>query len=157
MADIVVDGNVRISWVSTISNTAAPTTAELGAGVALESFLMADGVEWGTESGEVETSPLNSTQNTALVGRRTDSISLTMKQQGKTAAPWTTFASTPSGYLVIRRAVAAATAWTATQKVTVAPCQAGFRSEVNPAANSLDKFTVKFAITGPVVDTATVA
>lgn len=157
MADIISDGLTRVSWVTTIANTAAPTTAELNAGVALESFITADGWNASTSTDAVDNSALNSTQNTALPGRRSDSIELTFKQQGKTAAPWTTFAGNPAGYLVRRSGVAATTAWAASQKVTVYTVSAGFRDEKAPAKNELEKFAVDFKVTGGTVDTATTA
>lgn len=157
MSDIISDGYTRISWVLSISNTAAPTASELNAGVALESYITADGYENGVTTAKVDTTALNSTQNTAATGRREDTVKLTFKQQGKGNAPWTTFASTPSGYLVRRSGVAASTAWASSQKVTVIPCQAGFREELAPAANMVEKFAVEFIPNGAVVDTAAVA
>ena len=157
MADIISDGMTRVSWVSSISNTAAPTTTELNAGVALESYITADGWNASTDTADVDNSALNSTQNSVLAGRRTDSLELTFKQQGKGNAPWTTFASNPTGYLVRRSGVAASTAWASTQKVTVYPVQAGFRNELAPAPNTLEKFSVAFKISGAPVDTAAVA
>lgn len=157
MSDIISDGYTRISWVLSISNTAAPTASELNAGVALESYITADGYENGVTTAKVDTTALNSTQNTAAAGRREDTVKLTMKQQGKGNAPWSTFASNPSGYLVRRSGVAASTAWASGQKVTVIPCQAGFREELAPAANMVEKFAVEFIPNGAVVDTAAVA
>lgn len=157
IADILADGMTRVSWVPTISNTSAPTTAELNAGVALESFITPDGLGINTSTDTVDNSALNSTQSTVLPGRRADEVSLTFKQQGQSAAPWTTFASRPSGFLVVRRGVASATAWTAAQKVQVYPCTAGDRQILPPAANELEKFTVPLMVTAAVVDTATVA
>ena len=157
MADIISDGLTRVSWVTTIANTAAPTASELNAGVALEGFITADGWNASTSTDDVDNSALNSTQNTALAGRRSDSIELTFKQQGKGNAPWTTFAGNPVGYLVRRSGVAATTAWAASQKVTVYTVQAGFRDEKAPAKNELEKFAVDFKITAGTVDTATTA
>lgn len=157
MADIISDGMTRVSWVSSISSVAAPTVAELNAGVALESFITADGWDASTSTDDVDNSALNSTQNTALAGRRSDSLKLTMKQQGKGNAPWTTFASNPTGYLVRRSGVSSSTAWTASQKVTVYTVQAGFREEMPPAKNEMEKFAVDFKITAQVRDDATVA
>lgn len=157
MADIVMDGNVRLSWVTTISNTAAPTAAELNAGVALESYVTPDGLGISTETQDVDTTAVNSTQNTYAVGRRTDTISLTFKHQGFSAAPWTTFASNPSGYVVVRRGIAGTTAWAASQKVLVYPAQAGYRALAPYAANEVEKFTVDFKVSGIVVDSATTA
>ena len=157
MADIISDGLTRVSWVTSIANTAAPTAAELNAGVALESFVTADGWNASTSTDDVDNSALNSTQNTVLPGRRSDSIELTFKQQGKSNAPWTTFAGNPAGYLVRRSGLSASTAWAASQKVTVYTVQAGFRDEKAPAKNELEKFAVDFKVTGAVVDTATTA
>lgn len=157
MADIVADGKTRLSWVTTISNTAAPTTSELNAGVALETYVTPDGLQLDTKTDAVDNTAINSTQNTSLAGRRNDDVSLTMKLQGQAAAPWTTFASKPSGYLVVRRSVDSATAWTASQKVQVYPCQAADRALISPAANEVEKFSVSFFINGPVQDAATVA
>lgn len=157
MTDIASDGMTRVSWVTTISNTAAPTTAELNAGVALESFITPDGLSISTSTAAVDNSALNSTDNTALAGRRSDEISITFKQQGQSAAPWTTFAGKPSGYVVVRSGIAAATAWTASQKVQVYPMQAGDRQKSSPAPNELEKFTVPFFKSGAVNDSATVA
>ena len=53
--------------------------------------------------------------------------------------------------------LASSTAWAASQKVSVYPCQAGYRQEESPAANELQKFTVNFIISGTVNDAATTA
>ena len=156
MADIVSDGMTRISWLTSLTSTSSPANAELTAGVALESFITPGGLDVSGSTDAVDNSALNSSQNTELAGRRKDSISLEFKSQGQSAAPWTTFAGKPTGYIVIRRGVASATAWAASQKVQVYPAQAGDRFMQKPAANELEKFTVQFFISGTVVD-ATVA
>lgn len=157
MPDIISDAMTKVSWVTTISNTSAPTTSELNAGVALESYITPDGLSINTSTDTVDNSALNSNQSTVLPGRRGDEVSLTFKLQGQAAAPWTTFASRPAGYLVVRRSVASSTAWTAAQKVQVYPCTAGDRQLLPPAANELEKFTVPFMVTATVVDAAAVA
>ena len=43
MADIIVDGKIRIFSVVTIANIAAPTTGELNAGLDLTPFVPPDG------------------------------------------------------------------------------------------------------------------
>lgn len=157
MADIIDDGMTKVSWVTTISSTAAPTTSELNAGVALESFITPDGlsIEFGIDS--VDSTALSSTFGAELPGRLNVSIEVTMKDQGRSAAPWSTFASKPEGYLVVRRGVAVATAWTSAQKIEVYPAQAGQRRPVAPAANEVSKFTVAMMATSAPVMTAAVA
>ena len=157
MADIISDGMTKVSWVTTISNTAAPTTAELNAGVALESYITPDGLGISTGTDSVDTGALNSTQNTQVPGRRSDDITLTFKDQGRANAPYTTFASRPTGYLVVRRGVASTTAWASSQKVTVYPGTAGDRQDVPTAPNEVLKFAVPIMVSGTVNDAATTA
>lgn len=157
MADQYVDGTTRVYWVSTISNTAAPTTTELNAGVALQSYITPDGLDISIKTDAIDTSALDSTQNTSAPGRRGDDISMTFKHQGDAAAPWTTFASKPSGYVVVRYNVASTTAFASGQKLYIAPCTAGDRAVVKGAANEVRKFTVPFFVTGAVQDAASVA
>ena len=157
MADIVGDGMVRVAWVTTISNTAAPTVAELNAGVDLTTWITPDGHAWATAEAEVDNSALNSTDDTRLPGRRSDDVAETFKHQGDSAAPWTTFASKPAGFLVERTSVTYATAWTIGQKVRILPATAGNRNKMPRTPNEVEKFSVKFYKTSATVDQATVA
>ena len=157
MADITNDGMTRVSWVSTISNTAAPTAAELNAGVALESYITADGLDLSGEDTSIDTSALNSLQNTEMPGRTNYSAQLTFKHQGEAAAPFTTFASRPSGYLVARYLVASSTSFAAGQKVTVYPATMGTRHPMKVTPNELAKFQIKAFISGIVQQSVSVA
>ncbi len=157
MADIVSDGMVKVGWVTTLSSLTSPTATQITAGVDLEGFLTPDGlgIDLGDEA--VDTSALNSTFSTEKAGRGTVSIELTFKDQGVGAAPWTTFASRPSGYLVVRYGVAVTTDWTAAQKVDVYTVKAGDRKPIAPAANEVQKFTVQLFSTADPSIAATVA
>lgn len=157
MADIINDGMTKVSYVPTISSTAGPTVAELNAGTALESFLLQDGFSHDSSNESVETTALSSTYDTALPGRRTLETSLTMKFQGDASAPFSTLAGNPDGYLVVRRFVAATTAWAAGQTVEVYTVQYGDRKRLPAAANEVLKFSVDVAHTAPPVEAATVA
>ena len=148
MADIISDGMVKVGWVTTLSSLTSPTATQITAGVDLESFLTPDGLEI-TESDEmVNTDSLNSTFTTEKIGRTTVEISLTFKHQGLGNPPWTTFASRPSGFLVVRYGVAATTDWAASQKVDVYPATAGDRADQQVAANEVARFQVPVYITG---------
>lgn len=153
------DGMTRVSWVSTISNTAAPTASEINAGVALESYITVDGLDLGGDTGAMDTTPLAGGQNTEAPGRRTDTLEITMFHgaSGEAGAPFTTFAARPSGYFVVRRLVANTTAFSAGQKVTVYPATVGDRWDQKPAANEPAKFKVKGFITGVVQQAVSVA
>jgi hypothetical protein len=157
MPDLISDGLTKVNWVTTISNTAAPTAAEINAGVSLEGFLTPDGYGMTTSTDAVDASSLASTQDAEIPGRRKDSGSLTFKNQGESAAPWTTFASRPSGYLVTRYGVASTTTFAASQKVHVIPCTAGDRQPMASAKNEVLKFQVPMFVTGTVQASVTVA
>ena len=157
MADIIADGMVKVGWVTTLSSLTSPTAVQITAGVDLESWLTADGlaVELGDES--VDTSALNSTFSTEKAGRGTVSIELTFKDQGQANPPWTTFASRPSGFLVVRSGVVATTDWAASQRVDIYSVKAGDRKPIAPAANEVAKFSVQlFSTADPSIAVATV-
>lgn len=155
MADIVDDGMTKVAFVPTIADTSAPTTAELNAGEDLETFITPDGLglEYGNDS--VDTTALSSTFGASAPGRQTVSGELTLKDQGRGEVPWSTFAAKVEGYIVVRRHLAVATAWTSAQKVEVYTIQAGTRKPVSPAANELSRFGVGlFHTAAPVLDAA---
>src|SRR5437868_846741 len=83
MADIIVDGMTRVSYVPTISNQATPTVAELNAGTLLTSLLTAAGLEgFETSPGEVDNTSLASTFDTRLPGTQSFSgTRLILKKQ----------------------------------------------------------------------------
>ena len=155
MADILGDGAIKVSWCTTISNTSAPTAAECTSGVALETFITPDGLDIQVTTDAVDASSIASTQYQEIPGRRKDSITITFKSQGDSAAPFTTFAARPSGFLVVRYGLAATTAYAAAQKVDVYPCTAGDRQRISPAANEMLKFSVGMFVTSPMVPAAT--
>jgi hypothetical protein len=71
MADIIVDGQTKVYYVPTISNIAAPTTAELNAGTDLTSTLIPAGLEgFENSTAEVDNTSLASTFDTKLPGRQ---------------------------------------------------------------------------------------
>jgi hypothetical protein len=145
VADIYGDGQVRVAYVPTISNNASPTTAELNAGILLHSLMTADGLEgFEATTAPVDTTALDSTFDTSSIGR--DSYSGTLVRVKKQTVGADTVKSTllrgVTGYIVIRRGIAATTAWTAAQQVEVYPIICGRRKDLKPAANTLLKFEI---------------
>jgi len=152
MADILGDGMVKVGWVTTLSSLTAPTAVQVTAGVDLETWITPDGLGITTSTDAVDASSIASNQYQEIPGRRKDSITLTLKNQGDANAPWTTFASRPSGYLVVRYGVdPVATDWTAAQRVDIYPCTAGDRQRISTAANEMLKFSVMLFVTSPAV------
>lgn len=150
MADVFADGNVRVAYVPTIANIAAPTVAELNAGTLLQSTLTADGLEgYEATTAEVDTSSLASTFNTKTIGR--DDYSGTLlrlkKQTVGSDTVRTLLARSTTGYVVIRRGITESTAWASSQQVEVYPIICGRRKELKPEANTVMRYEVPTMVT----------
>jgi hypothetical protein len=148
MADSLTDGRTRVYSVPTISNIAAPTTAELNAGTDLSSLITADGlVGFQPDTSEVDTTALNSTFNTKLPGRADYSgTALRLKKQSGTDTVYNTLINGYATNIVIRRDITSSTAWAASQAVEVYPGQFGEVKNLDPAPNELHKYEAPFFI-----------
>jgi hypothetical protein len=149
VADSASDGRTRVSYVPTIANLAAPTTAELNAGTALEALITADGLTGlQPDTADVDNSALNSTFSTVTAGRASFSgTGLKMKKQSGTDTVYNLLTYATAGYLVIRRDVTAGTAWAASQAVEVYPIVCGEVQNQDPAPNELHKYVVPLKVT----------
>jgi len=149
MGDIIVDGTVKVAFVPTIANLAAPTVAEVNAGDDLQTFITADGlVGYEPETAEVDTSGLHSTFDTKGPGRASFSgTMLRFKKQTGTDTAYSTLTRGTEGYIVIRRYVAQATAWTVGDDVGVYPIACGELRELAPEANTVARFEIPTMIT----------
>ena len=157
MTHIISDGMVAAWWLTACANPAAPTVAEITAGVILHSSITPDGLDIGTTETMVDVGALDSIQDAEVPGRRKDDATLTFKYPGDAAAPWTTFAGRPDGFLVLRWGIAATTAIAAAQKVDVRPVRAGVRQRIKPAKNEVLKFSVALPASGSVYESVSVA
>lgn len=161
MADIIVDGFVRVAFVPTIANLAAPTVAELNAGTLLSSTLVPGGLEGFEPSpGEVDNAAFDSKFDTKLPGVSGYSGSrLILKKQtiGSDTIHTLLTAFGTAGFIVIRRGIDSATAWATSQKPQVNPITTGDWDYVAPERNSVLKYWVATPISGAPNKTATVA
>lgn len=150
IADMLLDGNLKASWVPTIASIAAPTVAELNAGISLEDRLTPDGLNIGFDTSMIDNSALNSTYSTEQVGR--SKVTTTLKYKKGAVGTTDTVADTlifrAVGYLVVRRGTDSATAWAASQKVEVYPSQCGRPNPDSPAPNAIQTVTVQLGSTG---------
>jgi hypothetical protein len=149
MPDIIIDGKTRVAYVTSISNRNAPTTAELNAGTLLHDFLTPDGlVGFAPETADVDSSSLSSTFDTKQPGRASYSgTMLRLKKQSPTAdAVYNALVREFATNIVIRRGVAATTAWTAADKVSVYPSVCGEVRDLDPEPNSVQKYEVPVKI-----------
>ena len=139
MADYGFDGMIKVGWVPTIADISAPTVAELTAGVDLEDHLTPDGLATPSDTAEIDNSKLSSTFNTAVVGRRNfNGLSVTYVRGSDVDAQAVEDALIyqASGYLVVRRDVAASVDWAPTVIV------AGSTESEHPAAcDACETFT----------------
>jgi hypothetical protein len=150
IADMLLDGNLKASWVPSITNIAAPTVAELTAGVSLEERLTPDGLNISFDTSMIDNSALNSTYNTEQVGRSKVTTTLKYKKGavGTTDDVSDALIFRAVGFLVVRRGMDSATAFAATQKVEVYPAQCGRPNPDAPAPNAIQTVTVQLGSTG---------
>ncbi len=158
MPSIPADGKIRIAWVPSISNKAAPTAAELNAGLLLSSLVVADGlIGFEATSAEVDDSAIDSTFDYKSVGRSSFSgTMLRLKKQSGTDTAFDTLVREAAGYIVIRRYVASTTSWAAGQKVNVYPVICGETRELPPEANTMSRYEVPMMVNADPVLRATV-
>jgi hypothetical protein len=142
MADMLSDGNNKVSFVPTIANQAAPTTAELNAGTSLECLIMADGLDINTDEDVVSAPKLCETTTSEQPGRSKTTIQLTCvrKDVAVDDVAWTLLERGLTGYVVVRRGLTYSTAWTAAQKVEVYPVKFGVARMLKPEMNGVEKF-----------------
>ncbi len=142
MADIIVDGMTRVAWVTSIANIAAPTTTELNAGILLHDVMTSDGLSgFQPDTADVPTSKFSSTFDTNQPGRV--SYSNTMLRFCRQTSPdtaYNTLGRGTAGYVVLRRGIAATTAWASTQPVQVYPAVCGERRDLDPEPNTLQRW-----------------
>lgn len=159
MADMLSDGNVKVSFVPTIASTSAPTATELNAGTSLECLITADGFALSVKEDTVSIPKLCDTTNSEAPGRATYSADVTYVRKTVTAEDkaWTTMLRGVSGYLVVRYGTAASTAFTAADKVHIYPGKAGERRQEKVVANGAVTFTGSWFVSAPPVFDAVVA
>jgi hypothetical protein len=147
MSDLFVDGNLKVSWVPSISSIHSPTTTELNAGTSLESYITPTGLKIAPTTAAVDTSSLASTFTTQAAGRRSFAIDIEFKRQTPTDVVYNLLPWRTAGYLVVRRTLANTTAYASGQGLEVYPVQTGERQEAVPAMNEVQKFTSQMFMT----------
>jgi hypothetical protein len=149
MADYGFDGMIKVAFVPTIAVVTAPTVAELTAGVALDGRLTPDGLDTAAATASIDNSKLNSTANSAIIGR--DSYTLSVKYvRGSDVAATAVQAALvrgASGFLAVRRDKLASVAWTAADKVELYPVMCQRPNPDKPAPNALQAVTVGMEMT----------
>lgn len=159
MPDIIVDAKTRVAFVTAIANIAAPTVAELNAGMLLQSTMTPSGLAgFQPETAKVDTSSLASRYNTGRVGKTSFSgTRLQFKRQSGTDTIHDTLAYQTTGFLVIRRSISESTAWASGQKVSVYPIECGETAYLDPEENTVERYEVPVEVYDTPNQKATVA
>jgi hypothetical protein len=159
---ITGDGNVKVSWVVTIANTATPASAtELNAvsSVDLSEYLTGDGFMPDTGEDEVVDARLSTTQNFTRPGRISESLELQYVWQAQGTPTdnkaFTTLTYKAAGFVVVRWGVAYGTAFASGNKVDVYPAVCGIQRKQPPEANGILKVKQKIFVSSSVVRGAT--
>lgn len=147
MARYVHEGNTKVAWVTTISNIAAPTVAELTAGTDLSELLTKDGLSTPGSQNMVDSSTLADTFDAQRVGSWGGGISLTGFRDAASDTFWDLAVYGTEGFLVVRRGIPYDTAWTAGQDVEVYPAEMHEPAPNNTAANEEVRSTLAMAVT----------
>lgn len=157
MGNLLVDGNVKVSWVPSVANIHAPTVAELTAGTSLEQFITPPGYKNKADTKPVPTSSLASTFDTEAAGRRTFAPNLELMRQTPTDPVYSLLTYKAAGFLAVRKTLPNTTAWATGQVVQIFPVQCGQRQENDPAPNEVQMYTVPLFMTAEPDDSAVVA
>ena len=147
MARYANDGMVRVQVVPTIANKAAPTVAEINAGTDVTNFVTKDGLTVPAEQNYVDNTSLAETYNSQVVGSFGGNISLTGKRDNATDTFWDLVVYGTNTNLVVRRGVATATAFAASQDVEVYPIQWHQPVPAQTGQDTQDTFTAGAAVT----------
>lgn len=149
MADSLADGRTRVGYAASIAAQALPTVAELNAGLLLTALITPDGlIGLEPSTADVPTDSLLDTYDTVDAGRISFSgTMLRMKKQTASDTAYTTLGLLGvTGFIVVRRDMAAATAWASSQVISVYPIKTGEVRDLAPEKNAVRKYEVPLKI-----------
>ena len=148
MAKYAPTGKTELFWVTTISNTAAPTAAELNAGVDLSTFVR-NMPDIPRTLNLVDVATIDSKFEKRQVGTRGgDQITLEILRDDSADTAYTTLAEDTVGYLVLgRKGIATAGTWAASDEADVFTCTVGSVADGTPGRNDPDHAIVSMVVT----------
>lgn len=156
MADILVDGRTKVTFLATLATPAAPTAAVLNAGVDIQARLIAAGLEgFDPSTAEVDNTSLASTFGTKFPGRPEYSgTALVIKKDSGVDAVYDTLSAFGvTGYLAIRDGKLNTDAWIATDVAHIYPITTGYSYPMGRGeANSLLRHRIPVSISAQPVD-----
>lgn len=160
MVRSIAPGQLRANWVPSISNTAAPTAAEINAGTNLSLQMRRDGLDVPLEGNVVDSSDVSSKLNKTAPGTYggdTLTLRFRLDRTRTTVDPTKAVLTAPTattdgaaGYLVVRRIGGSGNTFAATDRVDVYPAQVSSQSDDAISDNDTQSWTAKLAVTGDV-------
>lgn len=156
MPKIPYEKYTRVYFLNTVANIAAPTVAEITAGVYLSPFVTKDGVQTPNSQNFIDSADITSNYDSQEPGSYGGApVNLTMFRDGTTDTAWNLVQYGTRGFLVIARR--STDTPVAGDKVEVWPVAMHEPVMQNTAANEMQKFTAGFAVTSTPNTRATVA
>ena len=156
MSVVIMDGRVRVYWLTACANIALPTVAELNAGTNLGQYITPDGLDIGMSTGKVNVGNVTSTFTLNRVGRRNPTINLTLHHDatsGSTDPAWNLLTYRNLGFLAVRLGVDSTTAWTSGQgaggttgSLEMYPVECSEYEGVKPAPDTSWDFSVELSV-----------
>jgi hypothetical protein len=161
MADVIGDGKERWDIVTSIANIAAPTAAELNAGVRISQWMTKDGATgWVADTADAPTSSKESTFQTAVNGMISlNSPKFKLKRQIPLAtdAAFNAMPTDGTAFATRRNSKTATSAHAAADIVDIFPVQFSQKTKVDQADNQPELYEVSVKITAqPKFDVAVV-
>lgn len=152
MSVVIMDGRVRVYWLTACANILLPTTAELNAGTDITAYVRPDGLDISMDTGSVDVGNVGSTFTLMRVGRRNPKVQLGMHHDataGSTDPAWNLLVYRATGFLAVRTGIDKATAWASGQgaggttgALQVIPLEVGEFSPSKPAPDTAWDFDV---------------
>lgn len=150
MADLISDGSIRVQLLTAApANQNAPTTTELNAGLRIDTQMTPDGLNINPTTARVDVSALSSTFNAEKSGRVSYANSVKLKAQDTGDTALATMAAAALVWIVVRRKLAAGTAFATGQAVEVYPSQCDQRVD-SYGPNTVQAYEIGLAmVTAP--------
>jgi len=114
MSVVIIDGRVKVFWMTACVNIALPTVTELTTGTDLTSYIRPDGLDIGMTTGSVDVGNVGSTFTLTRAGRRVPTIQLGCHHDatsGSTDPAWNLLVYRATGFLAVRTGVLTSTAF----------------------------------------------
>jgi hypothetical protein len=142
------DGKIRIQWVAgTTLSVSAPSAATVTAGTRLDQFVTKDGLTVPADQNNVDVAVLSDTFDAQVVGSFGGAIEMTGVRNDTADTFWDLCVYGTVGFIVVRRGMASASAFAATQDVEVYPVQMHEPVPAQTGGNTVGQFTISLPVT----------